>query len=41
MIAGGPPAGQHFAEQAQAQTFVDEWLAAKDNAGEYAVVFVE
>lgn len=40
LIAGGPALGEHWDEKSQAQAVVDEWLAAKDNANEYVVVYV-
>jgi hypothetical protein len=38
-IAGGPDSTVHYTAKADAQSAIDDWLAGKDDAATYAVVF--
>jgi len=40
MVSGGTPMDVHYADQASAQSVIDGWLATKDDAATYAVVYV-
>jgi hypothetical protein len=39
-VSGGPAMTDHYADRASAQAGIDAWLAGKEDAATYAVVFV-